>query len=282
MIRTGSSNARQFCSLYRHRSLIIWWRYKSYRAVRPSRTTKIISRISPNCRILFIPRLSVACPHIPTLAYELIIVDYSTSYKSSSIHCTVIVSNSFERDSTMAKLHGFSRNSEFITDFDGEFEEQDIIVSKRPRYLRQISTAESPSNPIDPHRVETMDKWVETHDVVVTISTTKKAYDNYRWNEERILRLESTIARFVKGLKGDTLTAVAGKYSMNAEQIDVFDSLNMEILDEARNLKMHAYENFASFLARKFVKINDALEKFEQYLENWFLWFLVLWFRRYI
>ena len=166
----------------------------------------------------------------------------------------------------MAKLHGFARNPEFITDFDGEFEERDIILSKRPRYLRQIS--ESPSNPIDPHRVETKDEWVETPDIVVTVSATKKAYDNYRWNEERIQQLESTIARFVKGLKGDAPTAVAGKYSMDAEQMDVFDSLNKDILDEARNLKMHAYENFASFLARKFAKINDAWGKFERYLEN--------------
>ena len=168
----------------------------------------------------------------------------------------------------MAKLHGFARNSEIITDFDGEFEERYINVSKRPRYLRQISTTESPSNPNDPHRVETKDDWVETHDVVVTVSTTKKAYDNYRWNEERIQRLESTIARFVKGSKGDTQTAVAGKYSMNAEQMDIFDSVNKEILDEARHLKMHSYENFASFLSRKFAKINDAWVKFERYLEN--------------
>ena len=55
---------------------------------------------------------------------------------------------------------------------------------------------------------------------------------------------------------------------MNAEQMDVFDRLNKEIFNEARNLKMHAYENFASFLARKFAKINDAWEKFEHYLEN--------------
>ena len=82
-----------------------------------------------------------------------------------------------------------------------------------------------------------MNEWVETHDVVFTVSTTKKAYDNYRWNEERIQRLESTIARFVKGLKGDTLTAVAGKYSMNAEQMDVVDSLNREILDEVARLR---------------------------------------------
>ena len=60
----------------------------------------------------------------------------------------------------MAKLHGFARNSEFITDFDGEFEEQDVNVSKSPRYLRQISTTESPSNPDNPHRVETKDEWV--------------------------------------------------------------------------------------------------------------------------
>ena len=169
----------------------------------------------------------------------------------------------------MAKLHDFARNSEFITDFDGEdaFEGPDVKVSERPRYLRQISTTESPSNPFDPHRAETINEWVESHDVVVTVSTTK-TYDNYRWNGEQIQRLELTIARFVKGLKGESLTAVAGKYSMNAEQMDVFDSLNKEILDEARSLKMHAYENFASFLARKFTKINDAWEKFERYLEN--------------
>ena len=71
-----------------------------------------------------------------------------------------------------------------------------------------------------------------------------KAYDIYRWNKERIQRLESTIARFEKRSKGDTSTAVAGKYSMDAEQMDVFDSLNKDILDEARNLKMHAYEEF--------------------------------------
>ena len=88
----------------------------------------------------------------------------------------------------MAKLHGFTRNSEFITDFDGEFDGSDVKESKRPRYLRQLSTTESPSNPFDPHRAETMDEWVESHDVVVTVSTTKKAYDRYRWNEERIQR----------------------------------------------------------------------------------------------
>ena len=62
--------------------------------------------------------------------------------------------------------------------------------------------------------------------------------------------------------------AVAGKYSMNAEQMVIFDSLNKDILDEARHQKMHSYENFASFLTRKFAKINDAWEKFEHYLEN--------------
>ena len=169
----------------------------------------------------------------------------------------------------MAKLHGFTRNSEFITDFDGEFEERDINVSKRPRYLRQISTTESPSNPIDPRRVETKDEWVETHDVVVTVSATKKAYDIYRWNEERIQRLESTIARFVKGSKVDTLNRRSGEvFDECGANGRVFDSVNKEILDEARNLKMHAYENFTSFLTRKFAKINDAWEKFERYLEN--------------
>ena len=92
-------------------------------------------------------------------------------------------------------------------------------------------------NPFDPHRAETMDECLESNDVVVTVSTTKKAYDNYRWNEERIQLPESTIARFVKGLKGDTLAAVAGKYSMNAEQMDVFDSLNKEILGRSAKSK---------------------------------------------
>ena len=83
----------------------------------------------------------------------------------------------------MAELHGSTRNSEFITDFDGEdaFDEPvDVKATKRPRYLRQISTTETPSNPFDPHHAETMDEWVESHDIVVTVSTTKKAYDKYR------------------------------------------------------------------------------------------------------
>ena len=151
----------------------------------------------------------------------------------------------------MAKLHGFARNSEFITDFDGEFEERDVNVSKRPRYLRQISTTESPSNPNDPHRVETKDEWVETHDVVVTVSTTKKAYDNYRWKRGTNSTTGSNDREIRERIKRDTQTAVAGKYSMNAEEMDIFDSLNKEILDEARHLKMHSYENFASFLSRK-------------------------------
>ena len=29
----------------------------------------------------------------------------------------------------------------------------------------------------DPHRVETMDEWVESHDIVITVSTTKTAYN---------------------------------------------------------------------------------------------------------
>ena len=45
----------------------------------------------------------------------------------------------------------------------------------------------------------------------VTITTTKKTYDKYRLCDERIQRLESTIARFVKGLKSHTLTDVAGE-----------------------------------------------------------------------
>ena len=72
----------------------------------------------------------------------------------------------------------------------------------------------------------------------------------------------------MKRLKSDTLTDVAGKYLMDAEQLEVFDSLNKEILDEAHGLKMHAYENFASFPARQNVKIDNAWAKFEQYLAN--------------
>ena len=82
---------------------------------------------------------------------------------------------------------------------------------------------------------------MESRDIVVTITTTEKAHDNYWWCDDRIQRLESTFARFVKGFKGDTLTDVAGKYSMDEEQMAVFDSLNKKIMHEARKLKMYAY-----------------------------------------
>ena len=97
----------------------------------------------------------------------------------------------------MAELHGFARDSEFITEFDGEDAFDELVKeSERPRYLRLISTTEyaSHSNPFDRHTTKTTDEWVESRDIVVTITATKKAYDKYRWCDERIQRLESTIS----------------------------------------------------------------------------------------
>ena len=94
----------------------------------------------------------------------------------------------------MAKLHGFARPMGPITEFDGK----DVVP--RPKYVRQLAMVDEEScmlDPVkpDPSPVETKEN---SYDITVTVSTTSRLYEKYKWNEERIHRLEALIARFAR------------------------------------------------------------------------------------
>ena len=110
----------------------------------------------------------------------------------------------------MAKLHGFARSMEPITDFDGSDEE--VVLSQKPKYARQLSMMDE-ERPDPP--AETKEGWPDSYDITVTVSTTSRLYEKYKWNEERIPRLETLIARFARMSAESTGEAVAGIYSLD-------------------------------------------------------------------
>ena len=46
--------------------------------------------------------------------------------------------------------------------------------------------------------VERKEDWPDSYDITVTVSTTSRLYEKYKWNEERIHRLEALIGRFAR------------------------------------------------------------------------------------
>ena len=105
-------------------------------------------------------------------------------------------------------------------------------------------------------------------DITVTVSTTSRLYEKYKWNEERINRLEALIARFARMSSDFTDHCVAGIYSLDGDQMDMFESLKKRFLEEVCNIKMHSYENFSTFLDRKISKFDNAWDDFSDFLGN--------------
>ena len=106
------------------------------------------------------------------------------------------------------------------------------------------------SDPVkpDPSSVETKEY---SHDITVTVSTTSRLYEKYKWNEERIHRLEALIARFATMSTGPSEHAVAGIYSLDGDQMEMFNSLKKLSLGRVCYMNMHLYENFSTFLNGK-------------------------------
>ena len=169
----------------------------------------------------------------------------------------------------MAKLHGF----EPITEFDGSDDEVDIPVQK-PKYARQLAMVDESENgmPPDPVKpdptVEKKEDWPDSYDVFGTISTKSRLYEKFKWNEGRIQRLEALIARFTRMSTGPSDNAVAGIYSLDGDQMEMFETLKKRFLGRIRDMKMHSYENFSSFLNRKISKIDNAWDDFSEFLEQ--------------
>ena len=160
----------------------------------------------------------------------------------------------------MAELQGFVRPKP-ITEFDGE----DVVP--RPKYARQLAMVdEAESCMPDPH-VENKTK-EDSYDITVTVSTTSRLYEKYKWNEERIHRLEALMARFARMSTGPSDNPVAGIYSLDGDQMEMFDSLKKRFLGRVCNMKMHSYENFSTFLNQKISKIDNAWDDFSDFLET--------------
>ena len=166
----------------------------------------------------------------------------------------------------MAKLHGFTRPMmEPITEFDAG--EEDVVPRQKPKYARQLAMeGEERADP--PVENKMKEDWPDSYDITVTVSTTSRLYEKYKWNEERINRLEALIARFARMSSDSTDHCVAGIYSLDGDQMDMFDSLKKRFLGRVCNMKMHSYENFSTFLNRKISKIDNAWDDFSDFLGN--------------
>ena len=111
----------------------------------------------------------------------------------------------------MAKLHGFARSMEPITEFDAGDEE--VVLRQKPKYARQL-TMEGEERSDPPVENKSKEDWPDSYHIPVTVSTTSRLYEKYKWNEERIHRLEALIARFARMSSDSTGEAVAGIYSL--------------------------------------------------------------------
>ena len=59
---------------------------------------------------------------------------------------------------------------------------------------------------------------------------------------------------------------VAGIYSLDGDQMEMFNSLKKRFLGRVCNMEMHLYENFNTFLNRKIAKIDNAWDDFNDFL----------------
>ena len=160
----------------------------------------------------------------------------------------------------MANLHGFAHPKEAITEFDAG--DEDFVP--KPKYARQLAMEDEEKPP-----VESKEDWSDSYDIAVTVSTTARLYEKYMWNEERIHILEALIARFARMSSESTgEAAVAGIYSLDGDQMEMFDSLKKRFMGRVCNMKMHSYENFNTFLTRKISKIDNAWDDFNDFLGN--------------
>ena len=165
----------------------------------------------------------------------------------------------------MAELHGFTRSMDPITEFDAG--DEDVVPKQKPKYARQLAS-EDEERPDPPVENKTKEDWPDSYDIPVTVSTTSRLYEKYRWNEERIHRLEALIARFARMSSESTGEAVAGIYSLDGDQMDMFNGLKKRFLGRVCNMKMHSYENFSTFLNRKISKSDNAWDDFSDFLGN--------------
>ena len=129
----------------------------------------------------------------------------------------------------MVKLHGFTRSMEPITEFDAG--DKDVVPRQKPEYARQLAM-EDEERPDPPLENKMKEDWPDSYDITVTVSVTSRLYEKYKWNEDRIHRLEALIARFARMSSDSSDHCVAGIYSLDGDQMEIFDSLKKCFLGE--------------------------------------------------
>ena len=154
---------------------------------------------------------------------------------------------------------------DILTEFDGNDEE--VVPRQKSKYARPLSI-EDEERPDPPVENNTKEDWPDSYGITVTVSTTSRLYEKYKWNEDRIRRLEALIARFARMSSDSTDHCVAGIYSLDGDQMDMLDSLKKRFPGRVCNMKMHSYENFSTFLNRKISKIDNAWDDFSDFLGN--------------
>ena len=123
----------------------------------------------------------------------------------------------------MAELHEFVCPMGLITEFDGS--DEDVVPMQKLKYARQLAMVDEEScMPDPPVENKTKEDWPDSYDITVTVSTTSRLYEKYKWNEERIHRLEALIARFARMSSGPSDNPVAGVYSLDGDQMEMFNS----------------------------------------------------------
>ena len=118
---------------------------------------------------------------------------------------------------------------DILTEFDGK--DEDVVPRQKSKYARQLSM-EDEERPDPPVENNTKEDWPDSYDITVTVSTTLRLYEKYKWNEDRIRRLEALIARFARMSSDSTDHCVAGIYSLDGDQMNMFDSLRNASRDE--------------------------------------------------
>ena len=109
--------------------------------------------------------------------------------------------------------------------------------------------------------------WLDSYDITVTISTTLRLYQKYKWNEERIHRLEALIARFARMSSYSSGHDVAIN-SLDGDQMEMFDSSKKCFLRRVHSMEVYSYEDFNTFLNRKISKIDNAWDDSSDFLGN--------------
>ena len=89
---------------------------------------------------------------------------------------------------------------------------------------------EDEERPDPPVGNKTKEDWPDSYDITVTVSTTSRLYEKYKWNEDRIHRLEALIARFARMSSDSSGEAVAGIYSLDGDQMEMFNNLKKRFL----------------------------------------------------